>query len=153
MMKLNGELKSQSADRDALCEAVVAQLAIELSRHMIRANEKDEKGGLASWRQKLIDQRLADRSKLFPTVGELAELSKLSPRQLSRAFKASRGCAIGEYLTQYRIEAAKRRLCTTESLRDIAAHLGFASQSSFTSAFRRSTGVTPKEFRTRLTRG
>ena len=153
MMKLNGELKAASLGRRELCDAIVAQLSVELARHIVLASERDEKGGLASWRQKLIEQRLSDRQKSFPTVGELAELSKLSPRQLSRAFRASRGCSIGDYLTQYRIEAAKRRLCTNDSLRDIAHHLGFASQSSFTSSFRRSTGVTPKEFRDRLTRG
>lgn len=153
MLKLNAELKSASPGRSELCEAIVAQLSIELARHIAQASEKDEKGGLASWRQKLIEQRLSDRTKPFPTVRELAEMSKLSSRQLSRAFRASRGCSIGDYLTQYRIEAAKRGLCTTESLRDIASRLGFATQSSFTSAFRRSTGVTPKEFRNRLTRG
>jgi AraC family transcriptional regulator len=153
MMKLNAELKSSSPGRSELCQAIVAQLSIELARHMAQASEKDEKGGLASWRQRLIEQRLSDRTRAFPTVGELAQLSKLSARQLSRAFRASRGCSVGDYLTQYRIETAKRSLGTSESLRDIAFRLGFATQSSFTAAFRRSTGVTPKEYRNRLTRG
>jgi two-component system response regulator YesN len=48
---------------------------------------------------------------------------------------------------------AKRQLCTQESIREIANQLGFSSQSSFTAAFRRSTGTTPNVFRQRISVG
>jgi AraC family transcriptional regulator len=65
----------------------------------------------------------------------------------------SRGCSIADYMTQTRIEVAKRRLATPESIKEIAASMGFSSQSTFTYVFRRNTGVTPNQFRTRILRG
>jgi len=150
MLRLNQELRRPGEATEILCEAIVTQLAIELARYFTSASDADEKGGLASWRQRLIEDRMKRRDIPFPTVTELAVLCKISTRQLSRAFRASRGSSISDYLAQSRIEAAKRRLCTKDSIRDIAAKLGFSSQSSFTAAFRRSTGTTPAEFRKRI---
>lgn len=153
MLKLNHELRNGGVGSVAFCEAVLAELAIELARHLLAASHADEKGGLASWRQRIIDERVAKAGVAFPTVAELAALCKMSPRQLSRAFRTSRGCSVSDYLVQTRIEVAKRRLCTKDSIRDIAAQLGFSSQSSFTAAFRRSTGATPNNFRQRVALG
>ncbi len=147
MLRLNEELKRPSSSSVALCDAIVAQLAIELARHFAAASAADTKGGLASWRLRAVDERVAEPSEIYPTAAELARLCRLSPRQFSRAFRASRGCSIGSYLAQARIEAAKRRLFTKESIAQIAAALGYSSQSSFCASFRRSTGTTPGLFR------
>jgi AraC-like DNA-binding protein len=53
-------------------------------------------------------------------------------------------------LAQSRIQAAKRRLSSGGNIREVAGDLGFASQSSFTVAFHRATGMTPREYRSRL---
>lgn len=150
MLRLNHELRSPTTASDELCGVIVAQLAIELARYFLAASDVDEKGGLASWRQRLIDERLTHRDQQFPSVAELASLCRMSTRQISRAFRASRGCALSDYLAQTRIEMAKRRLCTDDTIREIADHLSFSSQSSFTAAFRRSTGTTPNAFRARV---
>jgi AraC family transcriptional regulator len=68
-------------------------------------------------------------------------------RQLTRGFRASRGCTIGEYAARNEIDRAKELLTAGESIKVIAASLGFASPSSFTYAFRRATGQTPAQFR------
>jgi AraC family transcriptional regulator len=70
-------------------------------------------------------------------------------RQLTRGFRVSRGCSIGDYLAQARIDMAKRRLASEESIKAVAIAMGFGSPSNFTSAFRRSTGMTPGQFRQR----
>lgn len=147
MLRLNEELKKPSSSSVALCDAIVAQLAIELARHFAAASAVDTKGGLASWRLRAVDERIADPSATYPTAAELARLCRLSVRQFSRAFRASRGCSIGSHLAQARIEAAKRRLFTNESINQIAAVLGYSSQSSFSASFRRATGTTPGLFR------
>jgi AraC family transcriptional regulator len=56
-------------------------------------------------------------------------------------------------MAQMRIEAAKRRLATQESIKEIAVSMGFSSQSTFTYAFRRRAGITPNQFRKRVLRG
>lgn len=147
MLRLNHELRAPGAGSELLCSAIVQQIAIELARYLASANAPDERGGLASWRLRRIDERIADPVMCFPTVTELAALCRLSPRQFSRAFKVSKGASVSDHLAQRRIEKAKRRLYTEESLDAIAAALGFASQSSFTTAFRKATGTTPDQFR------
>jgi AraC family transcriptional regulator len=150
MLRLNEELKQTGEGSVELCDAIIAQLVIELARYFVAASATDTKGGLASWRLRIIDQRIADWNSVYPTAAELAELCRLSPRQFSRAFRASRGCSIGDYLAQARIETAKRKLFTKQSITQIALDLGYSSQSSFSTAFKQRTGTTPGRFRNRI---
>jgi AraC family transcriptional regulator len=129
-----------------LVELMAAQIAIELGRHWAALEEQPPSGGLASWRLRLIDERLQE-VRAAPTLAELAELCHLSIRQLARGFRASRGYSIGDHVAQCRIEHAKRLLATDQSVKTIAYSLGFASPSSFSFAFRSATGQTPSEFR------
>lgn len=152
LLRLNQELRSPGVGTREICAAVISQLAIELARYIASVNEPTERGGLASWRLRVIDERLAEPREP-PTLAELAELCRMSVRQLTRGFRTSRGCSIGEHLGQVRIDAAKRRLTSSQdSVQAIAASMGFASQSSFTFAFRRATGTTPDEYRKRVGR-
>ena len=88
-----------------------------------------------------------------PTLNELARHCNLSVRQLTRGFKVSRGCSIGDYVEQRQMETAKRLLVDGESVKTIAFTLGYSSPSSFTYAFRRTVGISPSQFRQRQTRG
>lgn len=129
-----------------LCDAIVTQISAELARYILSVNEPTEKGGLSSWRLRAIDNRLSEPGKL-PTLQEMASLCKLSIRQLTRGFRASRGCSISAHLAQLRIDEAKRRLSTPVSIKEVAASLGYASQSAFTFSFRQATGITPNQYR------
>ncbi len=153
MMRLSQELRNPQRGSRELSEAIVDQIAIELARFLVATNEPDTKGGLASWRLRAIDERISDPTGTYPTAAELAALCRLSVRQFSRAFRTTRGCTVSYYLAQSRIESAKRRLYTNQPIAEIAAALGFSTQSSFTAAFRRATGTTPGQFRKRLTIG
>ena len=145
LLRLNHELRYPTIGSREMCEAVVAEIAIELARYVLSVSEPPEKGGLASWRLRLIDARLAEPREP-PTAAELAKLCKLSVRQLTRGFRVSRGCSVSDYLAQVRIETAKRRLASGESVKEVAGSLGYATQSGFTFAFRRATGITPGEY-------
>lgn len=151
MLRLFQEMRHPGVASQVLCEALVLELSIEIARYFIAVAEPMDQGGLAAWRLRTIDKRLAEPGEP-PTLTELASLCDISVRQLTRGFRTSRGCSIGDYLAQNRIEAAKRRLATDESIKSIAISLGFASQSTFTYAFRRAAGVTPRDFRQRILR-
>jgi AraC family transcriptional regulator len=71
-------------------------------------------------------------------------------RQLSRSFRASQGRSLGDYISAVRIERARKMLATDQSIKAIGLTLGFSSPSSFSFAFRRATGETPSDYRTRL---
>lgn len=151
MRQLFHEMRHETVGSREFAEALVLQLSIELARYLIATGEATEGGGLAAWRLRVIDKRLA-QAGAPPTLVELAKLCDMSVRQLTRGFRTSRRSSIREYLGQSRIEAAKRRLASDESIKSIATSLGFSSQSTFTYAFRRVTGVTPRDFRQRILR-
>lgn len=134
-----------------MLEFLGGEIAIEIARFCQGVDERPITGGLAGWRLRLIDERLAE-SPVAPTLAELAHLCNLSVRQLTRGFKVSRQCSIGDYMDQRRMEAAKRMLVAGESVKTIAFAMGFASPSSFTFAFRRAVGASPSTFRQRQTR-
>jgi AraC family transcriptional regulator len=55
------------------------------------------------------------------------------------------------YVSRRRLETARAMIATGRtSLSEIALECRFSSQSSFTRAFRRATGVTPAEYRRTL---
>ncbi len=149
LLRLAEEMRSPGFASEALVELIVAQIAIELGRYCVAVQEGPSTGGLAPWRLRLIDERLRD-VRAAPTLSELAALCNLSPRQLTRAFRASRGQSIGDHVAECRIDNAKQLLSTDESIKAIAYSLGFASASSFSFAFRSATGQTPREFRDAL---
>lgn len=151
LLRLAEEMRNPGFASEALVELIAAQMAIELSRYCSAIKEGPASGGLAPWRLRLIDERLREVREA-PTLAELAALCNLSVRQLTRAFRTSRGRSIGDHVAQCRIDNAKRLLASDASVKVIAYSLGFASPSSFSFAFRRATGETPREFRQRVLR-
>ena len=151
LLRMVQEARQPGFASEMLVELIGAQLAIELSRYCHDVDTRAIPGGLAPWRLRLIDERLQEVDAT-PTLSELAELSRLSVRQLTRGFRISRGCSIGDYVANTRIEHAKRLLGTEESVKSIAYTLGFSSPSSFCYAFRRATGDTPGQYRQRFNR-
>ena len=149
LQRLTREVRRPQIASTQLFEALVTELSIELARYLVAIAEPTEQGGLATWRLRVIERRLAQAGEL-PTLAELAGLCSISVRQLTRGFRTSRGCSIRDYMAQGRIDAAKRRLGSEESIKSIAAAIGFANQSTFTYTFRRATGFTPLQYRQRI---
>lgn len=152
LFRLSEELRVPGFATDTLTELLTAELAVELTRYSMGTEERRSAGGLAQWRLQLIDERLSDPSSR-PSLTELARLCNLSARQLTRAFRISRGCSIGSYIIQSRIDRAKQLLRTEQNVKSIAHALGFNSPSHFYIAFHRATGETPRQFRERVGRG
>jgi AraC family transcriptional regulator len=152
LFRLTEEVRHPGLAADQMIELLSGELAIEIGRFCLEVNERPAAGGLAGWRLRLIDERLSD-DPATPTLSELADLCNISVRQLTRGFKVSRGCSIGDYLVSRRMEAAKRLLVAGETVKTIAFTMGFSSPSSFTFAFRRAVGISPSQFRQRQTRG
>jgi AraC family transcriptional regulator len=91
-----------------------------------------------------IEEHLAEEI----TVADLANVACLSIFHFTRAFAATMGVPPHRYVSQRRLESAKAMIAAGRaSLSEIALNSRFSSQSSFTRAFRRATGVTPAEYR------
>jgi AraC family transcriptional regulator len=151
MLRLAEELRHPGFANEVMVELIIAQATIELARYCATVQDAPSTGGLAPWRLRMIEARLREVREP-PTLQDLAKLCNLSVRQMTRAFRVSRGRSIGDYVEHCRLENAKRLLATEESVKSIAYSLGFASPSSFSFAFRRATGETPREFRHRVRR-
>jgi AraC-like DNA-binding protein len=105
--------------------------------------------GVTEWRLQLIEEKMTAAPQTC-RLTELATLCELSVRQLTRTFRASRGCSIKKYAAQRRVEQAKRLLEGDESIKAISYAMGFSSPASFCYAFRRDTGEAPGRYRCRF---
>ena len=86
------------------------------------------------------------------TLEDIAAAAAISSRECLRCFKETIGKSPMEYLTDYRIRAAKKLLQDTDlPVSDIAMQTGWGSSSYFAKIFHRETGKTPnacrREFR------
>jgi AraC family transcriptional regulator len=152
LFRLTEEVRFPGFAAEHMFEHLGGELIIELARFYLEKDEPPANGGLAGWRLRLIDERLSE-DPAAPSLSELARHCNMSVRQLTRGFRVSRGCSIGDYVEQRRMESAKRLLVDGESVKTIAFAMGYSSPSSFTYAFRRTVGISPSQFRQRQTRG
>lgn len=149
LLRLHDEIRHPGFASETLCELLTMQVAVDLARHCNAIDKARPGGGLAPWRLRRIDDRLADDSAA-PSLDELAGLCDLSVRQLTRGYRASRRRSIGDDIVRSRIDHAKRLLATDAPLKQIARALGFNAPANFSSAFMRATGESPRQFRARL---
>ncbi|MEO6093566.1 MAG: helix-turn-helix transcriptional regulator [Novosphingobium sp.] len=148
LFRLTEEVRHPGFAAPQLFEFMAGEFAVEIGRYCLEVHERPVTGGLSGWRLRLIDERLADEGAA-PSLAEVARLCNLSVRQMTRGFRISRGCSIGDHIEQRRMEAAKRQLMRGDSVKTIAFAMGFGSSSSFTFAFRRAVGISPSQFRAR----
>jgi len=85
------------------------------------------------------------------TLEKLAGKVALSRAAFAKRFKNLLGQGMFQYLTNLRIQKAKVLLLDTDLLcGDVAGHVGYESEQSFQKAFKKQTGMTPRQFRKRL---
>ncbi len=149
LMRLADEARHPGFASQILVESIAAQLGVDLLRYGAALPERAIQGGLAPWQLRRIEERLAEVRE-SPGLHELAGLCGISVRQLTRSFRAARGCSVSTYVGDRQIMHAKRLLAAGENVVAIAGKLGFSSSSNFCAAFRRIEGVTPGQYRQSL---
>ena len=83
------------------------------------------------------------------TLKALAQFLGYSEKYCSDLFQSTMGESFSGYLKRRRTDTAISLLTTTDkSIAEIAAALGFSDQFAFSHFFKRSTGRSPREFRT-----
>jgi len=83
------------------------------------------------------------------TVEELAAAASLSRLHFSRMFKIATAQSPSRFIGRLRLELSKSLLIAGKSIADVANDCGFSSESNFVRSFRRSTGITPGQYRNR----
>lgn len=101
-------------------------------------------------------RRAIDRARTFIaehyreplTLANVADAACLSPYHLSRAFRRWTGISLHKFLVELRLRDSVQDVIDGErQLTDIAADLGFASPSHFSSSFRNAFGLAPSAMR------
>ncbi|WP_428769971.1 helix-turn-helix domain-containing protein [Treponema sp. HNW] len=114
---------------------------------LIQILRKNEPSGtrLAEKAKRIIERDFKD--PMFGTY-RIAEELKISNSYLSTVFKNIYNIGTVQYITQLRIETAKRLIMTTESdIKEIAAAVGFSSDISFIRVFKKYESITPGKLR------
>jgi len=136
-------------------ETASTQMAHLMFIHILRAYFATNEPGPASWLRAVSDRRLAPALRLIHGepgrawgLEELAKASSMSRAGFAAYFNAVAGVAPITYLTHWRMLLAMRTLRSTrQSLGVLAESLGYASESSFSNAFKRVVGRSPRAYR------
>ncbi len=144
------EVSEEGRGRTAITEAMARVVLVELTRCLRTAAEPQPptRAALASWQLRRITNYVEGMVDHCPGVDELSRLCEMSPRHLSRAFKATTGQTVADYVTGVRMLKARSFLAHTNlPQKEIAHRLGFSSPSSFCTAFGMAVGMTPRQYR------
>jgi AraC-like DNA-binding protein len=147
-------VKEVVADRPG---AVLAsrQLAQLLCVQVIRSYLEASGPQLVGWMRALSDERIAPALRLMHRepgrawqLGQLAKEVAMSRTSFAIRFKATAGVAPLTYLQNLRMRFAEHALREgSVSVSELGLSLGYSSESAFSNAFKRITGMAPKRYR------
>lgn len=130
---------------DAALDALLATLLTRSGQPPKSPKRSDR---LSPDRLDRVRNYIQDNLSLDITVADLASVAHLSEFHFARLFKRATGLAPHQFLITQRVERAKALIRDGRmSLVEVAATVGFSSQSHLGQHFKRIVGCTPAEFR------
>jgi AraC family transcriptional regulator len=131
-------------------DAMMMLMATQLLRLFGAANLAP-KGGISGRQLRIVMDHVDRHLEHEIAVADLSQIAGLSEAHFSRAFKQTAGVSPHKFITERRLERAKRLLADTpDSLIQIALACGFADQAHFSSSFQQAFGVSPSALRKTL---
>mgnify|MGYP002649222336 CR=1 FL=1 len=137
----------------------VLKKAIEKIKKKFQKDEKERaffqdetKATLSDGQQNIIEQKvipyIREHFSESLTVTEIAADAALNPQYMMRLFKKKTGISVLEFVTNCRMKMAKELLKNTDWNNEIVSDkLGYASSGYFIKLFKKTFGMTPREFR------
>jgi AraC family transcriptional regulator len=138
---------------DDAATLAIEGLALELIAAAARQLHAPRVQSAPAW-LRAVRERLHDDYAKGIRLHVMAREAGVHPVHLTRAFRQCFGCSPGEYARQRRIDRACAELAESDRpIAAIALDAGFSSPSHFATAFRRTTSMTPRDYRTAAQRG
>jgi AraC family transcriptional regulator len=149
-----GRALYRECETQRLCEDFADSVVTVLATHLLRNyNDSPEVAselsvGLGPARERRVREYIEDSLERDLSIDALAKVARLSAHYFADMFRQSTGFTPHQYVSRRRVERAQQLLKDADvSLAEVAYRCGFASQSQFTTIFRRFTGATPGRFR------
>lgn len=146
------ELREPRPGSDLLAGHLAQTLLIEALRAHLEAGQT-QKGWLAALGVPPLARALTAMHGNIGhrwTVGELASAARMSRSSFAAHFERVTGETPMEYLTRWRMTLASHRLVTSAmSVGTIGISVGYASESAFAVAFKRTYDASPSQYRAR----
>lgn len=142
------EFENQPPLGKSLCLTLLAELLISLQRYRSGEEESDGNEDPVRGRMRDVAAYLCEHAREQITLTEVAAHFAVSPSHLSRIFHQETGFGVREYLIHYRIRMACDLLLNSGlSVTQIADQCGFSDSNYFGDAFKKATGLSPREYR------
>lgn len=147
--KISEEVQHPGFASNVLTDSLAIQLLVYLQRHFQAVQERRAStAGLDPAQIAKVRDYIAEHSGSQVMLGDLAELCGMHSRTFMRRFKITTGQTVSAFVAEQQLVKAKTLLRETDMpLKQIAYRLGFSSPSNFSTAFRRSSGVSPAKYR------
>jgi transcriptional regulator GlxA family with amidase domain len=129
------------------------QLAKELVVYLRRDSADIQESIFVQYRQHInyqiheVQEWLIHHLNQKTSIELLAEKVNMSPRNLTRLFKAKTGITIGEYTEKLRVEKALQLLKRNEKMSVISLECGISNPHQLATLLKKHTGHIPKELR------
>jgi AraC family transcriptional regulator len=149
-LKLAAVIENGGSEHRPYVEALGVVLLHELLRINARGREAQGRinGGLAAWQRRKAVAHIEEHLAEPLSLAALAQQVGLSSCYFCRAFRQSFGMPPQRYQMHQRIERAKALLGKhAASVTDVGYAVGYSDTSSFSTAFRRVSGLTPTAYR------
>jgi AraC family transcriptional regulator len=134
---------------DALSDLIVEGAFLELVGRWFREGSHEHRDA-PSWMRR-VKALLQDSFRDSVSLNDIAQVAGVHPSHVAREFHRIYGMTVGDYIRKLRVEFVAERLVQphrdTDSLTDLALCAGFSSHAHMASMFKRTTGMTPTEYR------
>lgn len=115
----------------------------EASRNVTAKKEEQSSGVITKAKNYIDTHYIRDIS-----LDDVSREVEISPYYFSKLFKEETGENFIEYVTNIRMEHAKKLLSSSElSMKEICGEIGYADPNYFSRIFKKNIGVTPTEFK------
>ncbi|MFA7555737.1 MAG: AraC family transcriptional regulator [Spongiibacteraceae bacterium] len=152
MRKLGEEVCSPGFGSELQIENMLAVMGIELHREFMNSRPVIElnPGRLSTRQLNLVRNYIYDNLSEEVSINSIASHCGLSARELSEQFKNTLGTTLRQFVASARVDKAKVLLANHQlMIKQVGYGCGFKGAAAFVAAFKKTTGVTPAEYRRR----